>query len=34
MLFNDVIAADISWMRRKLSACKMVADRSPDNITC
>jgi len=34
MLFSDVVAADISWMRRKLNALKMVANSSPDSVTC
>jgi hypothetical protein len=29
MLFNDVIAAEILWTRRKLNTLEMVADRSP-----
>ena len=34
MLFSDVVAADILWMRRKLNAPNMVNSRSPDSITC
>jgi hypothetical protein len=32
--FREVIAAEMSWSRRKLHALKMMADLSPDNITC
>jgi hypothetical protein len=34
MLFNDMIAADSSWMRRKLKALKMAVDWLPVSITC
>jgi hypothetical protein len=34
MLFNGVNAVEISWMRRKRDALKMVAYRSLDNIMC
>jgi len=32
MLFSDMTAAGISWMRRKLDT--LVANRSPGGITC
>ena len=34
MPFNDVIADEILWVRRKLNALAMTANRSPDGITC
>jgi len=33
VLFSGVFAAEISCMRRKLNALKMVADRSPNGTT-
>jgi len=33
-LFNNAFAAKILWMGTAINALKMVADRSPDGITC
>lgn len=33
-LFNNAFAAKILWMRTAINALTMVADRSPDGITC
>jgi hypothetical protein len=33
-LFVDVIAAEISWTRRRLNTIKMAADRVTKSITC
>jgi hypothetical protein len=33
-LFNDVIAAEILWMRRKFNALEAVADKLPNGTMC
>jgi hypothetical protein len=33
-LFNKAIAAKILWMRRAINTLMIVADISPDGITC
>jgi len=32
MLFSDEVVADISWMRRKFTALKMLANKSPGSV--
>jgi len=34
MQFSAVVAADISWTRRKRNALQMVTNGSPDSVTC